>query len=220
VSHFRPPRTLALLAVLGLAMTGCSASTPDAAPSPPGPTGPSLPVIVPGTPGGPNQTLAAVPSSAASVDPDDLTFLSDMMIHHSQALVMAERAATAGSDARVKGLAERIRVGQKPEIEAMRQLLVERGGTPPTLEHVEHTDHSGMPGMATPAELAKLLNSTGKAFDQLFLALMIKHHEGAVTMSGTAIEKGADLRIGELAQDVSVTQTKEIATMRRLQKEL
>nr|WP_273482907.1 DUF305 domain-containing protein [Kribbella italica] len=149
-----------------------------------------------------------------------MTFLSDMMIHHSQALVMADKARTAAANPQVKALADRIRVGQKPEIEAMRQLLTERGGKAPELEHVEHSDHSGMPGMATPAELAKLLNSTGKAFDVAFLTLMIKHHEGAVTMSGTAIEKGADLRIGELAQDVSVTQTKEISTMRRLQKEL
>ncbi|GAA1534349.1 DUF305 domain-containing protein [Kribbella lupini] len=207
---------LPLVAVLGFALVGCSSDPPAAAPAPTS----TLPVIVPGTPGGSNRTLAAVPSSPATADPDDLTFLSDMMIHHSQALVMAERARTAAANPRVKALADRIRVGQKPEIESMRQLLTERGGKAPSLEHVEHTDHAGMPGMATPAELAKLLNSTGKAFDSLFLTLMIKHHEGAVTMSGTAIEQGADLRIGELAQEVSITQTKEISTMRRLQKEL
>ncbi len=207
---------LPLVAALGFALVGCSSDPPAAAPAPTS----TVPVIVPGTPGGTNRTLAAVPSSPATADPDDLTFLSDMMIHHSQALVMTERARTAAANPRVKALADRIRVGQKPEIEAMRQLLTERGGKAPSLEHVEHTDHAGMPGMATPAELAKLLNSTGKAFDTLFLTLMIKHHEGAVTMSGTAIEQGADLRIGELAQDVSVTQTKEISTMRRLQKEL
>jgi uncharacterized protein (DUF305 family) len=207
---------LPLVAALGFALVACSSSTPEAVPTPTS----TVPVIVPGTPGGPNQTLATAPSSPVSTDPDDLTFLSDMMIHHSQALMMAERARTVAVNPQVKALADRIRVGQKPEIEAMRQLLTEHGGTPPALEHVEHTDHSGMPGMATPAELTKLLNSTGKAFDTLFLTLMIKHHEGAVTMSGTAIEKGADLRIGELAQDVSVTQTKEISTMRRLQKEL
>ena len=59
-----------------------------------------------------------------------------------------------------------------------------------------------------------------KAFDQLFLSLMIKHHQGAVTMSGTVIDKGTDPQIGELAQEVGVTQTKEIATMRQLQKGL
>jgi uncharacterized protein (DUF305 family) len=60
----------------------------------------------------------------------------------------------------------------------------------------------------------------GTAFDSLFLNLMIKHHEGAVTMSGARLENGSDLRVGETAREISVTQTKEIATMRQLLKEL
>ena len=39
-------------------------------------------------------------------------------------------------------------------------------------------------------------------------------------MSGAQLENGSDLRVGETAQEVSVTQTKEIATMRQLLKEL
>lgn len=66
-----------------------------------------------------------------------------------------------------------------------------------------------MPGMATPAQLASLQKATGKAFDTLFLQLMIKHHEGAVTMSGQQEKNGSDIRVGEMAQDVDVTQTKE-----------
>jgi uncharacterized protein (DUF305 family) len=102
----------------------------------------------------------------------------------------------------------------------MRQLLIAAGQTPPDLEHVEHMDHSKMPGMATQAELTTLRKTRGKAFDELFLNLMIKHHEGAVTMSGQQIENGSAIRVSELAQEVSVTQTKEIATMRELLKEL
>ncbi|TWD81246.1 uncharacterized protein (DUF305 family) [Kribbella amoyensis] len=204
-----------LVSLLLAGLWGCS-STPEAAPAPSS----TVPVIVPGTPGGPNKTVATIPSSAATVDPDDVSFLADMMVHHSQALVMAERARTAAVAPRVKSLAERIRVGQKPEIEAMRQLLTERGQTPPSLEHVEHMDHSAMPGMATPAQLAALGQARGKTFDTMFLSLMIKHHEGAITMSGKQQENGADLRVGELARDVGVTQAKEIATMRRLLKEL
>jgi uncharacterized protein (DUF305 family) len=49
---------------------------------------------------------------------------------------------------------------------------------------------------------------------------MIKHHQGAVTMTGTVIDRGTDAQIGEVAQEVGVTQTKEIATMRQLLKEL
>jgi uncharacterized protein (DUF305 family) len=195
-------------------VAGCSSSPTPTAPAP------SVPVIVPGTPGGPNQTVTALPSVLASVDPDDVAFLKDMMIHHTQAIQLSTMAAASAVNPKVKAIAERIRVGQQPEIEAMRQLLTARGETPPALEHVQHMNHSDMPGMATPAQLATLRKATGKAFDRLFLQLMIKHHEGALTMSGRQTEKGSDIRIGELSQDVTVTQTKEIATMRQLLKEL
>jgi uncharacterized protein (DUF305 family) len=147
-------------------------------------------------------------------------FLADMMVHHTQAVQMTERAKTAAVDPKVKALADRIRVGQQPEIEAMRQMLTARGQTPPNLEHVEHMDHSAMPGMATPAQLTQLGSATGTAFDSLFLTLMIKHHEGAVAMSGEQEKNGSDVRVGEMAQEVTVTQTKEIATMRQLLKGL
>jgi uncharacterized protein (DUF305 family) len=204
-------KLLAAVAMLGIA--GCSPS-PDAAPTP------SVPVIVPGTPGGANQTLTALPTTATTADPDDVVFLKDMMVHHIQAVQLTALAAGSAVNPKVRALADRIRAGQQPEIEAMRQLLTARGETPPALEHVQHLDHSDMPGMATPAQLASLQQATGKAFDTLFLQLMIKHHEGAVTMSGEQLESGSDLRVSELAQDVTVTQTKEIATMRQLQKEL
>ncbi|WBQ04823.1 DUF305 domain-containing protein [Kribbella sp. CA-293567] len=212
-SAYRRPMAVLLLA---LPLAGCSSDPePQAAPTPSGP-----PVIVPGTPGGPNRTVSALPEVERTVDPDDTSFLSDMMIHHTQALQMAGWAPTAAKNARVKALAERIRVGQKPEIESMRQLLTSAGQTPPDLEHVQHEDHSKMPGMATRDELTTLQQTRGRAFDELFLNLMIKHHQGAVLMSGRQAANGSDLRVGEVAQDVSVTQSKEITTMRQLLKEL
>ncbi|GAA0581831.1 DUF305 domain-containing protein [Kribbella sandramycini] len=181
---------------------------------------PSAPIIVPGTPGGPNRTVTAVPTSQATVDPDDVKFLRDMMVHHQQAVQMTELARTRATNASVKSLAERIRVGQKPEINAMRVLLTERGQQPPDLSQSHHADHVGMPGMASPAQLADLEKASGAAFDKLFLELMIKHHEGAVAMGYTAVESGSDLRVNELAQEVNITQTKEILTMRKLQTQL
>ena len=74
--------------------------------------------------------------------------------------------------------------------------------------------------MASPAELAALERSTGTAFDRMFLRLMIRHHHGAVTMSRTLADTGQDLRTGDVAQEIAVTQIKEIATMRKLQGKL
>lgn len=159
------------------------------------------------------------PSAASGVrpDPDDVAFLRDMMVHHSQAIVMAEWARTRARNPSVRALAERIRVGQQPEIDAMRAMLTGWGEPAPDLTHTQHENHSGMPGMASPAELATLERSTGTAFDRMFLRLMIRHHQGAVTMSRTLADTGRDLRTGDLAEELAVTQIKEIATMHRLQ---
>ena len=117
----------------------------------------------------------------------------------------------------VRALAERIRVGQQPEIDAMRAMLTAWGESAPDLTHAQHENHTGMPGMASPAELTALERTTGTSFDTMFLRLMIRHHQGAVTMSRTLADTGQDLRTGDLAQEIAVTQIKEIATMRKLQ---
>lgn len=201
------PAPLALLAAV--ALSGCTTDDPVGTPT-------SAPVVQPGTPGGPNRTLSSVPATTAAVDPDDVTFLRDMMVHHQQAVLMSSLAPQRVRDAAVGRLAERIRVGQPAEIDAMRDMLVERGAQPPDLSHVQHTDHTAMAGMASPAQLAALRHARGQAFDRLFLQLMIRHHQGAVTMVKTVAEKGSDIRVQEVASDIAVTQTKEIATMRQL----
>lgn len=200
--------TLLLLAVL---VAGCASEKDAPSPTPSGP-----PIIVPGTPGGPNQTLSSMPSVSETVDADDVTFLRDMMIHHQQAVQMGRLAPTRVSNALVRSLAERIRVGQKPDIDAMRRMLTERGQEPPDLTHAEHADHSGMPGMASPAQLSALQQVTGVQFDRMFLQLMIRHHEGALTMCKAVIDKGSDLLVNQLAAEIQVTQAKEISIMRGL----
>jgi uncharacterized protein (DUF305 family) len=207
------PAVPGLVAVLVLA--GCTVGDQTQ----PEPSTPTVPVIQPGTPGGENSTVSTGPTTPA-VDPDDVTFLGDMMVHHSQALRMAGWAQTKAANRSVKAIAERIRVGQQPEINAMRTMLTQWGKPAPDLTHTEHSDHSGMPGMARPEQLAALERTSGTAFDRMFLQLMIRHHQGAVTMSLAQARTGQDLRTLELAQEIGVTQTKEIATMLNLRRSL
>lgn len=174
------------------------------------------PLVAPGAPGEPNSTLSEVPTPDGSADPDDLRFLAEMMIHHTQAVQMAELAPSRLKDPRVRRLAQRILAGQQPEIEAMGRMLSERGGDVPDLEHAEHMDHSGMPGMASPTQLMRLEKSTGVAFDRLFLTLMGRHHEGALVMVHDVLATGSDIRIEELATEIGVTQSKEISVMEDL----
>src|SRR5215210_8590530 len=57
----------------------------------------------------------------------DVSFMSHMIAHHSQALVMAGWAATHGASPTVRTLTDRIINGQQDEIATMQRWLRDRG---------------------------------------------------------------------------------------------
>ena len=151
----------------------------------------------------------------------DVHFVSGMIAHHAQAVLMAGWAPTHGASASVRGLCERIAVGQRDEIAFMQRWLRERHETVPDA-NASHMMMSGMdhpalmPGMLTPEQLTQLDGARGLAFDRLFLIFMIQHHEGAITMVEQLFgARGAaqDDAIFKFASDVNVDQTTEIDRM-------
>ncbi|WP_405813611.1 DUF305 domain-containing protein [Streptomyces sp. NBC_01390] len=207
---FRP--ALAVLA-LTLALGACdSTPSPDASARAAKATGPS--VIAPGLPGEAAKTLS--PEEAKAQLPDDspnsadISYARMMIEHHAQAIEISELAPKRALSTPVKRLAERIAAAQGPEIAAMQGWLKDTGSDGEPTAHA----HEAMPGMATEAQLAKLRAAKGKAFDELFLTLMITHHEGAVTMATEVKAQGNNVRIEEMADDVIAQQTSEINRMR------
>ncbi|MER6350191.1 DUF305 domain-containing protein [Streptomyces sp. NPDC001595] len=209
-------RTLrATVPLTALAVLGLGACDSGPAPEPDRASGPS--VLVPGAPGEPNRTLSAEEAAQRRTDDDtpnsaDVDYARMMIEHHTQALEMTELAPDRAESTQVEKLAERIAAAQAPEIEVMRAWLKEHGKAETGTDHYHHA----MPGMATEAQLKKLRAAQGKAFDQLFLTLMITHHEGAITMAVDAKSQGNNLRIEEMADDVVAQQTSEITRMRRM----
>lgn len=176
-------------------------------------------VVAPGKPGEPARTISA--EEAAKSIPDDspnhadFGYVEMMIEHHGQALTMTALAPGRAESVKVKGLAERIAASQKPEITAMRGWLANHSRDKPKGGHHEHGSEP-MPGMATEAQLKQLGAAKGKAFDELFLKLMIVHHEGAVTMAAEALSTGNNILVQEMANDVIAQQTSEIGRMERL----
>lgn len=177
-------------------------------------------IVAPGKPGEKSRTP---PGGGGEGDTDNTPNSSDfgyatMMIqHHSQALVMTELAPDRAGSSQIKRLAERIAASQKPEIGAMEGWLKINGGEEKAKKEGGH-DHGSMdmPGMATEAQLAKLRAAKGKAFDDLFINLMVTHHQGAVTMATEALSGGNNVQLEEMASDVIAQQTSEINRMRSL----
>ena len=156
----------------------------------------------------------------------DTHFMTGMIAHHAQALVMSRLAPSNGASPQVRTLAARIINAQQDEIELMQQWLRDREQPVPEI-HIEgivlmvhgaggHAMHSHMPGMLTQEQLENLAAARGANFDRLFLTYMIQHHAGAVHMvdelfgtDGAALDEEAF----KLASGIHVDQVTEIARM-------
>ncbi|CAL9372227.1 hypothetical protein SUDANB140_00877 [Streptomyces sp. enrichment culture] len=204
--------TAVLTAVAALGLTACDSDPDNGSAAAAGPS-----VIAPGKPGEGNRTLSAEDAEKHRADDDspnsaDVSYARMMIQHHAQALEMTELVPEQAESGRVRKLAERISAAQGPEIEAMRGWLTHHGEKETGGGH----DHAAMPGMATEAQLEKLRAARGKAFDQLFLTLMITHHEGAISMATDVKSQGNNVQVEEMADDVVAQQTSEISRMREM----
>jgi uncharacterized protein (DUF305 family) len=184
-------------------------------------------VVQPGAPGEAGRELTD--EEAARVEPPehtsaDTAFMQDMIVHHQQALEMAALVDDRTERDDLSLLAERITVSQEGEIERMEQWLIDRDEDPPDRDSDgsggdggDHPEHL-MPGMATAAQLDQLEAARDTAFDQLFLELMIAHHQGALTMVADLYSAGGGLEpeADRFARDVEADQNIEIRRMQDL----
>ena len=189
------------------------------------------PIVLPGAPGEASRTIdarEAIAITGVSYAPGDVRFMQDMIVHHRQAVTMAELAKTRASDDRVKKTADRILASQADEIDFMREWLEARGesvtrtmvaGSSDHEGHDLHAGHDLMQGMASAEEMAELATLSGSAFDRMFLDLMVEHHQGAVAMvetlhrsPGTAYEP----TVFEFTNEVVTDQNAEIGRMNAL----
>lgn len=153
----------------------------------------------------------------------DIKFMSEMLHHHAQAIVMAKWAPSHGASPAVQRLCERIINAQTDEIGLMSRWLEDRNQLVPapnpagmkmTMGGMEHT--MLMPGMLSDAQMKELDAARGEEFDRLFLTYMIQHHRGAVTMVEELLSHrsaGQDETVFKFAADVNVDQTTEVNRM-------
>jgi uncharacterized protein (DUF305 family) len=156
----------------------------------------------------------------------DIEFMTGMIPHHAQAVIMAGWAPSHGARSDVAILCERIVVGQADEIRSMQQWLADRSLPVPDaqatrmkmkMNGVEHD--MLMPGMLTDEEMAELDQARGSEFNRLFLIGMIKHHQGAIDMVNDlfkAYGAAQDNTIYKFASDVFADQSIEIGVMHKM----
>ncbi len=185
-------------------------------------------------------TAAASPAKAASSTPiaadavfnaGDVAFAQGMIPHHQQAVSMSEIALdpTRKASAAVTALATRIKGAQGPEIELMTSWLaawnqpimagMAPGETMPagaTMPAMAGMKDEPMEGMMSSAEMDSLSKASGPEFDKAWLTMMVRHHNGAVTMSKTLQTSGKNADAKTLAGKIITAQMAEIDEMNKL----
>lgn len=195
-----PRRTASICATIAtaFALTACGATTQTPSSSP--------------------TTTASAPSASAATDASfneaDVMFASQMIPHHTQAVMMSDLLlAKSPLDPEVETLAQQIKAAQAPEIKTMTSWLTAWGK--PLDGGMAGMDH-GDDGMMSATEMQQLTQADAANAQRLYVAGMIKHHEGAVVMAETEMKAGQDPDAIQLARDIVAAQQSEIATMKAL----
>lgn len=157
----------------------------------------------------------------------DVSFATDMVQHHAQALAMVDLTLGRDLSPELADLAEQIRQAQAPEIERMVDWLEEWDQpVPETVRdhaNAHGDDHGGtgetvddMPGMMSPEQMAALEAAPDAEFEDLWLSMMVEHHEGAVAMAEEVRATGESEETSALAADIIEAQQAETERMQAL----
>ena len=211
---------LALTAALGVTLTACGSDSES---------------------GSPSATQTA--SNGDVFNDADVSFATAMIQHHAQALAMVDLADGRPLDPAVKTLTEQIRDAQAPEIETMTDWLnAWDQEVPATVNDHAHGGHdmgnmsdsdmdmggdesgspesstgadtgAGMPGMMTAEQMDQLKNASDAEFQDMWLQMMVEHHQGAIEMAKEEIDRGTFADALTLAKNIESSQQAEIENM-------
>lgn len=207
------PTAALLVALAAAACTQSTSTPPETAPQPAAASNEQIEALY----------HARTDSAQMRFTEADVRFMTGMIGHHAQALVMAGLAPTHGASPSVDILCARIINAQKDEIAGMQLWLSDRDQPVPEVDirgttmMVHGPDYAmHMPGMLTEDQLRELDAAMGEDFDRLFLTFMIQHHQGAVTMVEELLATdgaGQDEAAFKLASDIQADQRAEIDRM-------
>jgi len=151
-------------------------------------------------------------------DSAEAGFTRDMMVHHAQAVQMAEIVRDRTDSDDIKLLASDIALTQQAQIGIMQGWLQAWGGLPitdtaPAMAWMGHPMDGPMPGMASPQEIDLLYKASPEQADRLFFRLMIAHHEAAIPMAEAILKRTDRPEVRQLAESIEASQRAEIQIM-------
>ena len=161
--------------------------------------------------------FASVPPSNDSAEAG---FARDMIVHHAQAVQMAEIVRDRTQSDSMRLIASDISLTQQGQIGIMQGWLGVWGlpitGEEPAMAWMGHPTDGLMPGMAAPEEIDQLSKLPPDRADVLFLRLMISHHEAAIPMAQAVLKRTEEPEVRQLANSIISSQKAEIWNMKAM----
>ncbi|ADV66457.1 DUF305 domain-containing protein [Deinococcus maricopensis] len=144
----------------------------------------------------------------------DVRFIREMTQHHLQAIDMAVRLRDRTQDRDLRAITLDIMLSQQDQVGQMRGWLTLWGR--PWAGQGMTAEHARAMGMASAADLRSLDTLPVRDAETQFLKLMIRHHQGALSMVQPVLNGGVQPAVQALAQQINATQTGEINLMKSL----
>lgn len=147
-------------------------------------------------------------------------FARDMVVHHAQAVEMAEIVRSRTRDPAIRTLATDIVLTQQSQIGRFQGWLDGWGlpvtGMDEAMTWMGHPTSGPMPGMASAEDVASLGELPVAEMDVRFLQLMIPHHQAAILMADAIQGLTDEGEVLAMARGISESQAAEIDYMRQL----
>ena len=166
-------------------------------------------------------------------DTADVEFAAEMVPHHEQALRMVAMTRGRHLSPAFGRLTRQARRAQAPEIRTMQGWLDDWGAEPDHDRDMMHGggdgtgtmgnangmmgDSSGFgPGMMTGRDFRHLGRTPTRSFEDMWLRMMIRHHQGAIALARDEAAHGRYPAAVALARHIEESQRAEIQQMRRM----
>ena len=140
----------------------------------------------------------------------DIDFANMMIEHHQGAIDMSEREVNSGKNEKIKGMAQNIITAQKGEISKLQDFV--KNYKPSGMKHGEGELQKSMSDMESKM---KSMQMTGD-MDKEFAAMMIEHHQSAISMAKKQLANGMSDKLKQMAQKMITEQNKEIKEFKSL----
>ena len=144
----------------------------------------------------------------------DYDFANLMIMHHQMAIDMSRVQIEKGSDQTIKNMANGIVVAQEIEIREMQQ-FIKNYKIPKTNDQTSNSYKiaTEMKSMMDKMNTIKMTDN----IDKDYVAMMLPHHESAVTMAKQQLQFGTQNSMVDLAKNIIVDQTFEIDEFKKWQ---